>query len=89
MIIVAMARFLLERLRPRNLFDGLGLVLQIVGLAGWIDSIIHLPPVYASENGWLWQVLNVACFTLVFGGFVIRRVATKQPIFGQWRKPGR
>jgi hypothetical protein len=88
MIMVAMARSLLERLRPRNLFDGLGLVLQIVGLAGWIDSIIHLPD-YASANGWSWQVLNVACFTLVFCGFFIRRVAMKQPIFGQRRKPGR
>jgi hypothetical protein len=84
---VAMARPLLERLRPRNLLDGLALVLQIVGLAGWIDAIIHLPA-YESANGWLWQVLNVACFTLVFGGFVIRRVAKTQPIFGQRRKPG-
>jgi len=70
------------------LFDGLGLALQIVGLAGWIDSIIHLPD-YASENGWFWQVLNLACFTLIFGGTFIRRAAVKHPIFSQRRKPGR
>lgn len=87
MSVVAIARPLLERLRPRNMIDGLGLVLQIVGLAGWIVAIIHLPD-YESANGWLWQVLNVACFTLAFCGFVIRRVPKKQPIFGQRRKPG-
>jgi hypothetical protein len=40
---VFLARALLERLRPKNRLDGLGLAVQIVSFAGWIDTIIHLP----------------------------------------------
>jgi hypothetical protein len=84
---VFLTRKLLGGLRPKNWLDGLGLAVQIVSFAGWIDTIVHLPD-YESGNGWLWQVLNVACFTLLFCGFVLRRVANKEPIFGQRRKPG-
>ena len=84
-----MAHPLLERLRPRNWLDGLGLALQLVGVLGLTAVIvvaIPLGPQSASSNSLL--ALGPACAALSLCGYVIRRVARKQPLFGAAKKQG-
>jgi hypothetical protein len=75
-----MARGLLGRLRPRNWLDAFGFAVQIVGLIGLIDAIIHQFTLNPSP-WWLWTALSGASLTVAFIGHVIRRLATGKPIF--------
>ena len=77
---------MLDRLRPRNWLDGLGLSLQIVSLVGLIELFLHYPSPDTS-NWWVWYALNPIVLGVGFFGYVIRRIAKKEPIFGESRKP--
>lgn len=79
---------LLERLRPHNWLDGLGLALQFVsvlGLGAVIVVTIPVGPQASSSN--LLLASGPAFVALSLCGYIIRRVANKQPLFGGPQKP--
>ncbi len=83
-----MAHPLLDRLRPQNWLDGLGLGLQLVSVIGLTAVIVvTIPPGPQASTSTLLLASGPVCVVLSLCGYVIRRVARKEPLFGQRQKP--
>jgi hypothetical protein len=85
--VVGVVRWLADRLWPRNWLDTAGLGIEIVGLVIFIDAITQQSAL-DSANWWLALALRGVAVALSFVGYLIRRVARKEPIFRERRKPG-
>jgi hypothetical protein len=76
-----------ERIRPRNWLDALGLGIQIVAVLLIFDAIIRTWGL-DTTNLPLAMGLNLAGIALSLCGWLVRRVARNEPIFGGRRRAG-